>query len=247
MHYKSIFISDTHFGYPINQSKLLANFLQNHTCDNLYLVGDIIDFWALERKFTWKLADSHAVQQMLNKRRSGVPVIYITGNHDEFIRQHLDYISFEGIKFVNEVDHVGVNGKKYLVIHGDIFDNETAVWDILSHLGNGAYMSSLYLSKFVNWIRGKFGLSPWSISLFLKQNVKGVVNYINKYEKHMIDYCKRGQYDGVITGHIHTPCIKQMDGLEYYNCGDWVESCTALVEHMNGRFEIVKWDKMVEF
>lgn len=245
MKYKSIFISDTHFGYKINQSKLLANFLKNNSCDNLYLVGDIIDFWALERKFHWDLSDSMAAQEILNIRRSGVPVTYITGNHDEFIRKHLDYISFEGIKFANEVDHVGVNGKKYLVIHGDIFDNETAVWDIISHLGNGAYMASLYLSKFINWVRGKMGLCPWSISLFLKQNVKSVVNYINKYEKHMIDYCKRGSYDGVITGHIHTPGTKIVDGLEYFNCGDWVESCSALVEHMDGRFEIITWDKII--
>lgn len=242
-HYRSIFISDTHFGHVLNRSDLLNDFLKYHSCDKLYLVGDIIDIWALERKFSWSYNDSLAARQILNKKRHGSDIYYITGNHDGLLRKFLHDINVEGIHLCNETIHTGVDGKKYLVVHGDIFDNNTPVWEIISKIGDRAYTVSIYINNLVNKTRSFLKLKPWSISLFLKQNVKEAVNYINMFQKHMIEYCKN--YDGVICGHIHCAKIEQIDKLTYMNCGDWVESFTALVEHENGTFEIIQWPAIV--
>lgn len=242
-HFRSIFISDSHFGYSISRADLLANFLEHHSCDNLYLVGDIIDFWIIEKKWFWSLDTSAAFGEIINKLRSGANVFYITGNHDEVVRRFLDRIKIEGVEIANEVEHRGVDGKKYLVVHGDMFDNETQIWSVISHIGNNAYLLSLYVNKWINKIREFLNLEPWSISLYLKQHVKRVVNYINDFERHMTMYCKKGNYDGAICGHIHHAHIRDIGELIYMNCGDWVESCTALVENDDGKFEIITWDK----
>lgn len=238
-HYRSIFISDTHLGYKLNRSDLLNNFLKNHSCEKLYLVGDIVDIWAFERRFYWSYSDSLAVRQILNKKRHNSEVYYITGNHDGHLRSLLPNLNFEGITFHNEMIHYGIDGKKYLVIHGDIFDNITPVWEIISKIGDRAYTFSIHLNNIINKIREIFNLEPWSISLFLKQNVKEAVKYIASYEEHMLDYCKN--YDGVICGHIHKADIKNIEKLKYMNCGDWIESFTALVENTDGTFEIIEW------
>lgn len=240
-HFKSIFISDVHFGYNINRSDLLNDFLKHHSCDNLYLVGDIFDFWVLKNKMTWKYDDILAIRQILNKIKAGSKVYYIIGNHDEILREFLDEIDFEGIDFANEVEHIGVDGKRYLVIHGDLFDSSSPVWAILSHIGNSAYMFSLWLNRIVNKCRKMFNMEEWSLSLYLKRNVKAAANYIGKFESHMIDYCHQKKYNGAICGHIHSPCIRNVDDLIYMNCGDWVETCSALVEHDDGKFEIIDW------
>jgi UDP-2,3-diacylglucosamine pyrophosphatase LpxH len=250
-HYRSIFISDSHFGYPINRSDLLANFLSNHTCDNLYLVGDIIDFWVLKEKPYWKYEDSLAAREIIHKTKHS-KTFYIPGNHDDILRPFLEDIHIAGVIFANELTHEGIDGKKYLVVHGDIFDSTRPVWDALSHIGNHAYMAALWINKKIITTREKFGWEPWSLSQYLKHNVKSAVNYITKFEDHMFDYAKEKQYDGVICGHIHTAGIKTVDHLDkennpytlkYMNCGDWVESCTALVEHDDGTFEIIEWMK----
>jgi UDP-2,3-diacylglucosamine pyrophosphatase LpxH len=239
-HYRSIFISDTHFGYPINRSDLLANFLQHHTCDNLYLVGDIIDFWVINEKGKWYENDSIALREILKMKAKKY---YIPGNHDEVIREFLP-IDLEGITFANEIPYYSVSGKKFLITHGDLFDSDQPGWKVLSHIGNEVYMFSLWLNKLIQKFRERLGWEPWSLALWLKQNVKGAVSYINKFEVHLANYCKKGGYDGVICGHIHTPVIREMEeGLIYINTGDWVESCTALVENEDGLFELISWDK----
>lgn len=238
-HYRSIFISDTHFGYPINRSDLLTNFLQHHTCDNLYLVGDIIDFWVLNDKCKWYKNDSLALREILKMKANK---FYIPGNHDEIVRDFLP-IDLQGITFANELSYESVSGKRFLITHGDLFDSDQPGWQLLSHLGNEFYMFSLWVNKMIQKFREKAGLEPWSLALWLKQNVKGAVNYINKFENHLVAYCKKGGYDGVICGHIHTPVIRDMEGLIYCNTGDWVESCTALVEHFDGRFELIHWPR----
>jgi UDP-2,3-diacylglucosamine pyrophosphatase LpxH len=239
-HYRSIFISDTHLGYKLNRSDLLNDFLKNHSCDKLYLVGDIVDIWALERRIYWSYSDSLAVRQILNKKRHNSEVFYITGNHDGHIRELLPDLNIEGVSFHNELVHIGVDGKKYLVVHGDIFDNSTPVWEIVSRIGDRAYTLSLHVSSLYTRIREFFNLAPWSLSLYLKQNVKEAVKYINQFEDHMVEYCK--DYDGIICGHIHNAVIKNVENLTYMNCGDWVESFTALVENEDGSFEIIRWD-----
>jgi UDP-2,3-diacylglucosamine pyrophosphatase LpxH len=238
-HYRSIFISDTHLGYRINRSDLLNEFLKLHSCDNLYLVGDIIDFWSMEKKVSWSYSDSLVVRQILNKKRHGSNVHYITGNHDGVLRLIMDDLNIEGVSFHNELVHVAADGKRFLVVHGDLFDSNTAVWELISKIGDRAYTVSIYLNQFLNTLRRWVGLKPWSMSLFLKQNVKEAVKYINSFEEHMTEYCR--DYDGVICGHIHNACIRNIGDLIYMNCGDWVESYTALVEHHDGRFELIHW------
>lgn len=241
-HYKAIFISDSHFGYKVNRSDLLADFLKNHSCDQLYLVGDIFDFWVLKKRFSWTLNDSLALRQILNKLKRKTEIFYIPGNHDEDIRNFMADINIEGIKIQNEVEHMGINGRAYLVIHGDIFDSDSAAWDCLCHVGNWAYIAALHFNKHFNTVRRWLGKEPWSISQYLKKKVKGVVNYVNKFEEHMVNHCK--DYDGCICGHIHTPKIGKIGNLEYMNCGDWIESLSALVENEDGKFELVYWKKI---
>lgn len=243
-HYRSIFISDIHLGFKHNRSDLANDFLKRHSCDNLYLVGDIVDVWALERKFTWSLSDSLLVRSIVNKKRHGANIYYITGNHDGALRGFLKHIDVEGVKLCNEVIHIGVDNTKYLVTHGDIFDSNTSTWIILSKLGSRVYDASIVLNTWINRFLSKIGLEPWSMSNFLKQKVKSASKYIQRYEEHMLDYCARGNYDGVICGHIHKAEIREISGLTYMNCGDWVESCTALVEHTDGKFEIITWSKL---
>lgn len=241
--YKSIFISDLHLGYKVSRSDLVTDFLENHICENLYLVGDIIDFWELNRKFIWTNDDTMVMKQLLIKKKEGTHVFYLTGNHDGVIRHFLEEISFEGITFANELIYEGVNGKKYLVVHGDLFDNATVIWEVISRTGGRAYEYSVSLNRMINKARAWFGYPPLSMSAALKQRVKSAVNYINKFEDHMVRYCKEKGCDGAICGHIHNATIRDMNGLEYMNCGDWVESYTALVENEDGTFEIVKWNK----
>lgn len=242
-HYKSIFLSDLHLGYKVSRSDLVTDFLENHTCDNLYLVGDIIDFWELNRKFVWTVDDSLVMKQILEKKRSGTKIFYITGNHDGVLRHFLDDISFEGITFANEIIHEGIDGKKYLVVHGDLFDNATVIWEVISRMGGRAYEHSVSLNRYINKVRSWFGRPPLSMSAALKQRVKSAVNYINQFEDHMLQYCDEKGCEGAICGHIHHATIRDMNGLIYMNCGDWVESYTALVENEDGTFEIIKWNK----
>jgi UDP-2,3-diacylglucosamine pyrophosphatase LpxH len=232
-------------GMKSNRSDLCNDFLKHHSCDTLYLVGDIIDFWELSNKFRWSYSDSLLVRQIVNKQRHGSKIYYITGNHDEVLREMLDVVFIEGITICNEIAHETVDGKKLLVIHGDLFDSGYHIWSVLSKVGNRAYDITITLNRYFNNLRAMFGLKPWSVALYLKQNVKSAANYINKFEEHMIEYCKIGGYSGAICGHIHKADIRKMgNDLVYMNCGDWVESLTAIVENEDGTFEIVHWNEI---
>jgi UDP-2,3-diacylglucosamine pyrophosphatase LpxH len=239
MNYRSIFISDCHLGFKRNSSGQLEEFLKSVTCDTLYLVGDIIDFWELERKVQLSESDTAVIRQILQMKRNGTKVFYVIGNHDAMLRCHPERFRPEGITFANEVCHVGLDGKRYLVVHGDIFDNAAPIWEIVSRIGGQAYSFSIAVGIWYNKLRAVFGQEPWSLSAYLKANVKSAANYINKFEAHMVEYCKEGNYDGAICGHIHHASIRNMEGLIYMNCGDWVESCTALVETVEGEFKLI--------
>jgi len=243
--YKSIFISDVHLGTKDSQAGKLNNFLKHNSCETLYLVGDIIDAWKIKQnKWRWKQSHTNVVRRILGHAKRGTKVIYVAGNHDEFLRTFIHYnIEFGLIEVVNQTEHIGVDGKHYLVVHGDLFDGITRLAPWLSLLGDKAYDFILSLNSKYNWIRHNLGFGYWSLSLFLKQRVKKAIDFIFHFEKNLADYCKKRGFDGVICGHIHHAEIKEIDGVIYMNDGDWVESCTALVEHHDGTWEIVTWTK----
>lgn len=242
MHYRSIFISDIHLGTNDCKAVLLLDFLRNNTSEKLYLVGDIIDGWKIQQnRWRWKKSHSEVVRKILKISRK-TEVIYITGNHDEFLRPLLPYdIGFGNVSISNQYEHLGADGKRYLVTHGDLFDGITRLAPWLSFLGDKAYDFVLILNNRYNYFRHKLGLGYWSLSGYLKRRVKKAVDFVFKFEKNLADYCKRKGFDGVICGHIHTAEIKDIEGITYMNDGDWVESCSALVEHIDGRWEIIYW------
>lgn len=243
--YRSIFISDVHLGTKDCKAEALNNFLKHNTCDTLYLVGDIIDAWKIQQnKWRWKQSHTNVVRRVLGHAKRGTRVIFIAGNHDEFLRPMIPYgFSFGMIEIHNQIEHIGADGKHYLVVHGDLFDGITRLAPWISFLGDRTYDFVLMLNSKFNWIRHKLGFGYWSLSKYLKHRVKKAVDFMFQFEKNLAGYCKKRGFDGVICGHIHHAEIKIIDDVVYMNDGDWVESCTALVEHWNGCWEIVTWTK----
>lgn len=239
-HYKSIFISDIHLGTKDCKAGLLLSFLKAHTCDTLYLVGDIIDGWRVQQnKFRWSKDQTDVIRYIL-KMSKKCKVVYVVGNHDEFLRPIIPYgIQFGNVEVVNQYTHEGVDGKRYLVIHGDLFDGIGKIAPWLAFLGDKAYDFVLSLNTKFNWLRHRLGFGYWSLSRFLKGQVKSAVDYIFKFEENLVSYCRKRKFDGVICGHIHTADIREIGGIVYMNDGDWVESCTALVETIDGEWKIV--------
>jgi len=236
--YRSIFISDVHLGTKGSKAELLLIFLRYAECDNLFLVGDIFDGWRLKRNWYWAEDHSTVVQKILRMGRKGTKIYYIPGNHDEFMRQFLEH-SFGNIELHNEMIYKAVNGKQYIIIHGDKFDIVTMNMKWIAHAGDWAYTLLLNINTAIHWFRSYFRLPYWSLSKWAKHKVKEAVNFIGNYERSLINYARIKQVDGVICGHIHSSNISVIDGIEYMNSGDWVESCTALVEHLDGTWEIV--------
>lgn len=243
--YRSIFVSDVHLGTRDSQAERLNNFLKHNTCDTLYLVGDIIDAWKIQQnKWRWKQSHTNVVRRVLGHAKRGTRVIYVAGNHDEFLRPMIPYgFSFGLIEICNQTEHIGMDGRHYLVVHGDMFDGITRLAPWLSFLGDTAYDFILLWNTRFNWLRHKMGFGYWSLSLYLKYRVKKAVDFIFQFEQNLANYCKKRGYDGVICGHIHHAEIRDIGGVTYMNDGDWVESCTALVEHHDGKWEIVTWTR----
>ncbi|NDB82170.1 MAG: UDP-2,3-diacylglucosamine diphosphatase [Alphaproteobacteria bacterium] len=248
MHYNSIFISDIHLGSKGCKAEILVNFLKYNTADKLYLIGDIVDGWKIQQnKWAWKQAHTNVVRQILGHAKQGTEVFYIAGNHDEFLRPMIPYgISFGRIHIFNQTIHNGIDGKRYLVIHGDLFDGITRLAPWISFLGDKAYDLLLSINTAFNYWRHRFGFGYWSLSQFLKQRVKQAVDFIFHFERNLTDYCRKRGFDGIICGHIHKPEIKTIEGIVYMNDGDWVESCSALVEHLDGHWEIIYWTKELQ-
>ena len=239
-HYKSIFISDLHLGTRGCQADALCEFLKNNTCDNLFLVGDILDGWRLKKRWYFPQSHTNVIRRILTSAKRNTKVYYILGNHDEMLRPFLKFdISFGRIKILNRYDYVGVDGKKYLVIHGDAFDTlmkKNRKW--IMHMGDALYDFMIWFNRHFNKVRGLFGLKYWSLSKWLKSNAKQAVKFINRFEEYLGEYCENKGYDGIICGHIHHAEIKQIGRVTYMNDGDWVESATALLEHTDGTWEI---------
>ena len=242
MHYRSIFISDTHLGSKNAQAEALLEFMRLHESDRLFLVGDIIDGWALRRGWHWPQSHSDAIQKLLRKARKGTKVVYVLGNHDEFIRSFLPLNMGDSIEIVNEYDYTDAKARKYLVTHGDFFDSITMTKKWLAKFGDISYDFLLKMNRPINACRRLIGYKRfWSLSNFAKQNIKKAVMFIDDYEQVLSSEAQYREKDGVICGHIHKAEIKEMEGITYMNCGDWVESCTALVETHDGEWSIVRY------
>ena len=243
MQYKSIFISDVHLGSKGCKAENLSSFLKNNSSEVLYLVGDIVDGWKIQQnKWAWKQAHSNVVRRILGHAKRDTKVLYIAGNHDEFLRPLIPYgLTFGRVQIANQFTHYGVDGKKYLVIHGDLFDGITRLAPWISFLGDRAYDILISFNTTFNRIRHRFGFGYWSLSQYLKQRVKRAMDFMFRFENNLATYCVKRGFDGIICGHIHKAEIKDTNGIRYMNCGDWVESCTALVEHIDGSWEIVFW------
>jgi len=244
--YRTICVSDVHLGTRDCKAELLNDFLKHNTCDTLYLVGDIIDAWKIQQnRLKWRKSHTDVVRRVLKIARRGTTVIYVAGNHDEFLRPMIPYgASFGTITVCNQATHVGIDGRRYLVVHGDLFDGITRLAPWLSFLGDRAYDVVLRLNSRFNWIRHRLGFGYWSLSKWLKRRVKRAVDFMFKFEQTITDYARKRGFDGVICGHIHNAEIKEINGIIYMNDGDWCESCTALVEHHDGRWEIVHWTEL---
>jgi len=238
--YKSIWISDIHLGTPGCKAAFLLDFLKNTDSEKLYLVGDIIDGWALRRNWFWPQAHNDVIQKILRKARKGTHVYFIPGNHDSFARSYVEH-DFGDIKVAREMMHETVDGRKFLILHGDEFDVVVKYAKWLALLGDWAYGLCLRLNDFVNAIREMLGYPYWSLSAYLKLKVKNAVQFIADFEDALAEVAREKGADGVICGHIHHPEIRDINGVLYCNDGDWVESCSALVEHHDGQLEILHW------
>ena len=240
--YRSVFISDTHLGTRGCRSDFLADFLRRTSCDHLFLVGDIIDGWRLRKSWYWDETHDEVLRLILRKARAGTAVTYIPGNHDEMFRAWLPMgLEIAGIRLRKEAFHTTAAGKRLLVIHGDEFDSVVRYAKFLALLGDGAYTSALVLNRWFNATRRRLGYPYWSLSAWLKRQVKGAVKAIDRFETALANEAKQRGFDGVVCGHIHHAEMRQVNGVLYINDGDWVESCTALVEHHDGRLELIDW------
>ena len=238
--HRTIFISDTHLGTRGCKAEALADFLAHNDCDTLYMVGDIVDGWQMKRKWFWTPAQTQVVQEVLRKVDAGTRVIFVPGNHDEFARDYAGRL-FGGIEVINEAIHETADGKRFWVLHGDRFDSVIACAKWLAHLGDWAYGMALRGNDLIFSIRKKMGLPYWSLSAWLKHKVKNAVEYISRFEEIVADEAKKRGVDGVVCGHIHHAEIRMIGDVLYLNDGDWVESCSALVEDANGNMEILRW------
>jgi UDP-2,3-diacylglucosamine pyrophosphatase LpxH len=246
--YRGVFISDTHQGTRGCKAEFLADFLQRVSTDHLYLVGDIIDGWRVSRFWYWDKMHDAVITEILRQARSGARVTYVPGNHDEAVRRFLPLrLEVAGIRLADEAEHRTADGKRLLVIHGDQFDSVVRYAKILALLGDWAYTGALVVNRYFNMIRARLGYPYWSLSAYLKRQVKEAVKAIDRFETALAaDAAARG-FDGVVCGHIHHPEMRMVNGVLYINDGDWVVSCTALVEHFDGRLELIDWAALNKF
>ena len=239
-HHRTLFISDVHLGTRGCQAELLMDFLKCNEADRIFLVGDIVDGWRLKNGWFWPQAHNDVVQKFLRKVRKGANVTYIPGNHDEFLRDY-EGMNFGGIEIQNEAFHETADGKRYLILHGDKYDVVVRNIRWLAYLGDWAYDLAITLNTVIGFFRRHLGLSYWSFSGWSKRKVKRAVNYIGAFENAVASDAQRHDVHGVICGHIHQPVMRDIEGVHYINLGDWVDSCSALVEHHDGRFELLHW------
>lgn len=239
MKYRAIWISDVHLGSRHAQTRRLLEFLRDAECRQLYLVGDIIDGWELRRRWLWTKEANTLVQTLLRKNRKDTRVTYVYGNHDEFLREFTD-LNLGGVRLVERAIHITADKRRYLVIHGHQLDGLVHFNRLLERVGSRVYDWILVANTYFNRARRRCGFGYWSLSAYLKFKAKSAVKFITQFEQGMVQLARKARVQGVVCGHIHRAENRQIHGLHYLNCGDWVESCTALVEHLDGRFELLR-------
>jgi UDP-2,3-diacylglucosamine pyrophosphatase LpxH len=237
---RTIFMSDLHLGTRGCQAELMLDFLRHHDADTIFLVGDIVDGWRLKSGWYWPQAHNDIIQKLLRKVRHGARMIFVPGNHDEFGRQFLG-LTFGGIEIVGDTVHTTADGRRFLVMHGDEFDVVVRHAKWLAFFGDWAYETALFINTHFNRVRRLLGFGYWSFSAWAKLKVKNAVNFIGSFERELAGEARRRGADGVICGHIHHAAIREIEGITYVNTGDFVESCSVVVEHFDGRLEIVYW------
>jgi UDP-2,3-diacylglucosamine pyrophosphatase LpxH len=244
-HFRTLFISDIHLGSKAAKTDFLLDFLRHHEAQTLVLVGDIVDGWRLKRSWYWPQGCNDVIQKLLRKARKGTRIIYVPGNHDEFLRS-FPGVHFGGIEVAERLIHEAADGKKYLVLHGDEFDVVVRNIRLLAYLGDWAYDAAIVINGLLAIVRRRLNMPYWSFSAWAKLQVKQAVNFIGEFQKVVAEEARRNHVDGVICGHIHHAVMEDIDGIRYINTGDWVESCTAIAEHMDGRFELISWQRADE-
>ncbi|QFY89824.1 UDP-2,3-diacylglucosamine diphosphatase [Magnetovirga frankeli] len=237
---RALFVSDIHIGTRDAQVDYLLELLGQTRCDYLYLLGDIIDIWKMRSGWHWTGSTNALIERVCQMAAEGTQVYYIPGNHDEMLR---DYVggSFYGVQICHEAIHETADGRRLLLIHGDEFDSVVINNRWLAHLGSWGYDLLLWLNRHFNQLRRRLGFPYWSLSAFIKGQVKNAVNFIHGYEQALIREARQRGFDGIVSGHIHKACLRQIDGIQYANAGDWVESCTALAEDAQGQLSIINW------
>lgn len=242
-HYRTVWISDVHLGTRGCQADLLLDFLNEVTADTYYLVGDIIDGWRLKKSWHWPESHHAVITTIMDKAKNGAKVIFVPGNHDEFAREFVD-MTFGHVEVKMNDIHETADGKRLLVIHGDEFDGVVKYARWLAYLGDTAYNFAITLNRYYNGIRRRFGYGYWSLSAYLKNRVKNAVQFICNFENAVAHAAAKRKVDGVVCGHIHHAEKRMIGDVLYCNDGDWVESCTALVEDKDGKLELIHWAEM---
>ena len=238
--FRTIWISDIHLGTRGCNAKMLIDFLDSVDSDTIYLVGDIIDGWRLKRRFYWPQTHNDVVWRLMKRAKRGTRVVYIPGNHDEMFRQFTG-MSFGGVEIRRKAIHTTADGRKLLVLHGDEFDTIMLAHRWLAFVGDAAYTTLMRLNVVVNAVRQRMGLPYWSLSKMAKHKVKNAVSFISRFEEVVAHEAGTRGVAGVVSGHIHNAEMREIDRIEYYNDGDWVEGCTALVEHDDGQMQVLHW------
>jgi UDP-2,3-diacylglucosamine pyrophosphatase LpxH len=242
---RTVFISDIHLGFKGCSAEFLLDFLHCAEMDTLVLVGDIIDVWSMQKSMFWPQSHNNVVRTILGKAKRGTKVIFVPGNHDEVFRE-FDGAVFGNLEIHREYIHMGADGRRMLVLHGDEFDSVVKCSPWLAKLGSNIYDVLLAANPYINWVRRKLNLPHWSLSMYLKHKAKTAVQYIGSFEEAVAQAARKRGVDTVVCGHIHHAEIREIDGIRYCNDGDWVESCTALVEDMSGQLRLIDWPKLVE-
>lgn len=242
-HYRTLWLSDIHLGYKDCKAEYLLDFLQNCTCETLYLVGDIVDMWAMSKQFRWPRAHNELFHYLIKLSHGDTKVIYLPGNHDEPAQKY-DGMAFGDVEIHRQYIHTTANGKKLLLLHGDQFDQEVCFGPIQAWVGDKAYSVLLFANRWYNFIRSKMGFDYWSLAGYLKSKVRGANEAIHRYRVASTQKAAQLGLDGVVCGHIHHPEITDVNGITYYNDGDWIENCSALTEDESGEISLVFWTKM---
>lgn len=243
MRLRTVFISDVHLGFKGCSAELLLEFLRSVEMETLILVGDIVDLWSMRKSVFWPASHNEVLRLILTRVCSGTRVIYVPGNHDEVFRD-ADGTVFGNLHICREYIHRTADGRRLLVLHGDEFDGVVKFSPWLAKLGGGIYDLLLAANPYINRVRRQFNLPHWSLAGYLKGRTKKAVQYIGNFEDCVVQAARKRGVDAVVCGHIHRAEMREMDGILYCNDGDWVESCTSLVEDMNGRLTLIDWPKL---